>query len=139
MSVPEGKRGTGKFEVLVKALELATYTIKITKNPKTFTPEYQSALTDDIIRTAEDIYIKCWSANNIRVTDADKAKQRKELQESAILDTYTLTALVQIAKRIFHLSSKRVKFWTESAVEVREYIRKWKNSDSKRYADYLSA
>lgn len=138
MSVPEGKRGTGKFEVLVKALELAQYTIKITKNPKTFTPEYQSALTDDIIRTAKDIYIKCWSANNIRVSDADHAKKRIELQESAVIDTYTLTALIQIAKRIFHLSSKRVKFWTQQTVEVREYIRKWKSSDRKRYSQYLT-
>ena len=39
------------------ARELAVYTIQICKNKKVFLPEYQSALTDDIIRTAKDIYI----------------------------------------------------------------------------------
>ena len=39
------------------ARELAVYTIQICKNKKVFLQEYQSALTDDIIRTAKDIYI----------------------------------------------------------------------------------
>lgn len=53
MAVPESKRGTGKFDVLIKANDLTVYTIRITKNPNTFAPEYQTALTDDIIRTAK--------------------------------------------------------------------------------------
>ena len=32
MSVPEGLRGTGKLEVIEKALDLADYTITITAN-----------------------------------------------------------------------------------------------------------
>ena len=40
MSVPEGLRGTGRLEVIEKALDLADYTITITANPKIFLPEY---------------------------------------------------------------------------------------------------
>ncbi len=52
MSVNESERGRGKFDVLIKANDLAVYTIRITKNPKVFLPEYQTALANDIIHTA---------------------------------------------------------------------------------------
>lgn len=69
MSVNESERGKGKFDVLIKANDLAVYTIRITKNPKIFLPEYQTALTNDIIHTAKEIFTKAWTANNIRVGD----------------------------------------------------------------------
>ena len=82
MAVPESKRGTGKFDVLIKANDLTVYTIRITKNPKNFAPEYQTALTDDIIRTAKDIYVKCWTANNIKVgEDAEKWKRGNDCRK----------------------------------------------------------
>lgn len=134
VAVPESKRGTGKFDVLIKANDLTVYTIRITKNPKNFAPEYQTALTDDIIRTAKDIYVKCWTANNIKVgEDAEKWKERKRLQEEAARDCNNLLALMQIAKTLFHLETKRVKYWGKKTIEVRNRIRDWKDGDSRRY------
>lgn len=134
MSVPESERGHGKFVVLVKANDLAIYTIKIAKNPKVFLLEYQNALTDDIIRTAKEIYIKCWTANNIRVgKEYENWRARKQLQEHAILECNNLLALIQIAKSLFHLSSKRIKYWGCKIIDVRNEIRNWKEGDSKRY------
>ncbi len=53
VAVAEGERSQSKLEVIVRALDLATYTIRITNNQKIFLPEYRSSLTDDIIRTAK--------------------------------------------------------------------------------------
>ena len=133
MSVPTSQRTKSKFEVLIKARELAKYTLDITKNTRVFLPEYQTALTNDIISTAKNIFIKCWTANNIRVTNPDHAKQRKALQESAALDCNNLLALIDLAKSVYHLKSKRVKFWAEKTIMVRSYIREWSTSDTKRY------
>ena len=47
MAVAEGERSQSKLEVIVRALDLATYTIRITNNQKIFLPEYRSSLTDD--------------------------------------------------------------------------------------------
>ena len=81
MSVNESERGKGKFDVLIKANDLAVYTIRITKNPKIFLPEYQTALTNDIIHTAKEIFTKAWTANNIRVGDEPRNwLERKKLQ-----------------------------------------------------------
>lgn len=55
MSVPVNERSQGKLEACTKAFDLATYTLRITKNKKVFTVEYQEALTDKIISLALDI------------------------------------------------------------------------------------
>lgn len=68
MSVPVGERRESRLEVFVQALDLVTYTLRITKNEKIFLPEYQRQVTDDIIETAKNIYIDAWDANNVRVT-----------------------------------------------------------------------
>lgn len=133
MAVAEGERSQSKLEVIVRALDLTTYTIRITNNQKIFLPEYRSSLTDDIIRTAKDIYIDAWTANNILVKSADDWKMRKALQERAARNCNNLLALIQLAKTIFHLKSKRVKYWSEKTIDVRGYLRSWRDADSKRY------
>ena len=119
------------------ARELAVYTIQICKNKKVFLPEYQSALTDDIIRTAKDIYINAWTANNIRVAEKNKKELwawRSKLQRQAILDCNNLLALIGLAHPLFHLKGKRIEYWSEQTLKVRNYIKKWRESDIDRYS-----
>lgn len=134
MSVPEGERGENKFNPLIKSMELAMYTIQICNNKNIFLPEYQSALTDDIIRTAKDIYIDAWTANNIRVINADNWKERRCLQERAKRNCNNLLALIQLAKGLYHLKDKRVKYWGRKTLEVRKLLQAWKESDGRRYS-----
>lgn len=134
MSVPEGKRGESKFAVLVKAQQLCIYTIKICNNKKVFLQEYQSALTNDIIQTAKDIFIDCWTANNIMVRgNEERQKERRYLQERAARNCNNLLALMQIAQTLFHLKLKRIKYWGMNTIEVRNLIRAWIESDAKRF------
>ena len=137
MSVPEGLRGTGRLEVIEKALDLADYTITITENPKIFLPEYQKALTDDINRIALAIYIDAWTANNILVRNAEDFAERKRLQERAARNCNNLLALMQLAQKVFHLKLKRIQFWGEKTLNVRNLLRAWKESDYKRYSSLL--
>lgn len=131
MSVPELQRGEGKFEVLIKARNLTSYTLQICTNENVFRPQYQNALTNDIIREAKDIFMKCFTANNIML-NAEGIEGRKKLQLEAIDHCNNLLALMQIAQEVFHLSSKRVKYWGNFTIETRNMIRKWIESDRKR-------
>lgn len=134
MAVPESKRGVGKLDVLVEARKLATYTIQICCNEKVFLPQYKNAMTDKIIATATDIFVRAWTANNVLVgRDEDKFKYRQALQARAIEDCNNLLALMQIAKDLFHLKSKRVEYWGRNTITVRNKIRNWKESDRKRF------
>lgn len=132
MSVPVNKRTQGELEVNVLARELCAYTLKITANEKHF-PTDQKTFTEKIRDAAIDIYTMCWEANNIKVDNRmDRYLRRIELQELAADKCNTLCILIEIAKPLFHLSSKRTAYWIDKTVKLRAVIRSWANSDLKR-------
>lgn len=137
MSVPLNQRTHGKLEAYTKAYELVTYTMKITSNKNIFTAEYQEQLTNYIISEALDIYMLTGYANSLSIRTASDAKnfeRRIEAQEEALKRCGDLTRLIFIAKPIFHLSSKRVKYWTGLTKETKGLIKAWSESDRKRSA-----
>lgn len=138
MSVPVNERSHGKLEACVKARDLAVYTIQITKNKKIFVAEYQEAITDDIIRTAVSIHMLAWTANNILVNSRADLDERLSLQEQACRQCNVLLSLIDIAKPLFHLDTKRVVYWGTKVIETRNLIRAWRESDRKRYAPKYS-
>lgn len=136
MSVVEGARSHSKLEAIVLARQLAAYTIRITKNQNTFPPEYNNGITNKIIDTATSIYMDCWTANNIYVNkDVKLWEERNALQQKAALNCNNLLALIQLSQEVFHLKSRRIKYWSEKVIEVRNKIRGWNESDDKRYGN----
>lgn len=139
MSVVTGQRNVPhtpqnrQLDACVKAKDLVIHTIKICANKNIFLPEYQTSFTDDIIRTAKNIFIYAWTANNIRVNNADDWMERKRLQKRSVIECNNLLALISIAKTLYHLKHKKVTYWVSLTVEARNYIKKWMESDSKRY------
>ena len=123
-----------QLDAATMARGLAAYTIQICTNKNVFLPQYQSALTDDIIRTVKDIYADVWMANNIRVDEKGNGwKQRCDLQKKAILNCYSLLAQISLARELFHLRGKRVEYWSEKTIEVRKKIKSWHEGDRKRF------
>lgn len=135
MSVVAEKRRKGKLEVIIKALDLTNYTIQITANEKTFDPKFRAAITDDLITHAKDIYLICWTANNIRVVDEQAFNERQRLQNLAVVKCNTFLGLLDIAKKVFHLETRRVTYWGNRVVECRTLIKAWRDSDRKRYKE----
>lgn len=123
MSVPENERTECKLEACVKALDLAAYTLQITKNKKIFVEEYQNALTDEIIATAIDIYTSIRSAND-SFLEKINSSDILTLQINAIAKCNKLLGLIDIAKPLFHLESRRVYYWGNKIITVRELINK---------------
>lgn len=125
-------RGEGKFDTLTKALRLASYTTDITDNKKVFTPDHEKT-TEKIINLAWNIYHRARIANDIRVEIADDLMERRKLQNQAIAECDQLLTAIQIAKRVFHLRLKRIKFWGEMVEEVKNHLKKWRESDADRF------
>lgn len=132
MSVVEEKRKKGRMEVFIKTLDLASYTIQITANEKTFDPKFRAAVTDDLIAHAKDIHLICWTANNIRAVSEEAFKERLRLEDKAIIKCNTFLGLLDIAKKVFHLDKTRVTYWGNKIIECRGLIRAWRDSDRKR-------
>ncbi len=123
-----------QLEACQKAMDLAIHTIKICQNKKIFTEEYQGAVTNDIIRCAKDIYIFAWSGNNVYVKkDNGRWVERERYQLDAIIKCNELLALINIARRLFHLKGKKVRYWSQMTLETRAMISKWHEANAKQY------
>ena len=132
MSVPISKRTQGRLEVDVLALDLCEYTLHITANPANF-PESQISFIEKIRNAALDIHLLCWEANNIRVGDSqERYTRRMALQNQAIDQCNRLCALIEISKKLFHMSTKRTVYWMDKVTNLRATITSWHNSDKKR-------
>ena len=133
MSVPVNQRKQGKLEVCLKAHDLCVYTLQITKNEKVFVKDYQAQLTDKIVQCAMDIHLNIWMANNCRVACAEDYALRRRFQNLALSNCVSLLSLIDLAQSIFHLSGKRVTYWSQKVIDVRTLVRSWKASDAQRY------
>lgn len=134
MSVAEPLRHKGRLEVHIKAQFLAVYTSKILTNENIFDPNVDRALIERIRECAYDIYIKSWQANKIRAeTNEINRAMRYKLQEEAILLCDEIHACIGIAKSVYHLRQRRMKYWSGLITETRRLIQAWKESDADRY------
>ena len=138
MSVTVDQREEGKFSLATKAEYLARYTIGITANESVFTPEYRKQVTDDIIETAKNIYLGIREANDVNVRvgtvfHLEDYKEQNRLQREALRNCKRLLYLIDIAHRIFHLSSKRVKYWGKLVKSVKDRVYGWIDDDTLRY------
>ena len=132
MSVPVPNRSEGELEVNTKARALTVYTLKILENEKWF-PKEQKAFITMLQECVVDIQALCWEANNIKVNgNGERYKRRTDMQDRAAEKCNRMMMLIETAKPLFHLHSKRVRFWLGKTKELRNYIRGWHDKDVER-------
>ena len=118
------------MEVSTKARDLTVYTLQILSNEKHF-PQDQGAYIDMIRNTAIEISALCWEANNIKVgNDRSRYERRLNLQDQAADKCNRLCFLIEVAKPLFHLGSKRYIYWISQTTELRSYIRAWRDQNA---------
>lgn len=135
--VRNNQRTTSTFTLCDKALDLAVYTTNILANDKVFDPKF-SRVIDRIEAEATLIYNYIRVANDIAVRsteDGRKAEERLRLQYEALNNIEPLKSDIMIAHKLFHLSGKRVRFWTNQVNEVKDLLNGWIKSDKKRYKE----
>lgn len=133
MSVLKSKRGESKLAVITKARELATYTVKICSNEKVFPKRYRWCITSKIVDTVLDIHANAIRANSIYVSVQEDYALRKQFQNKALSQTYSLLSLMDIAYNTFNIEDSKIEYWTGLVLETQALIRKWRNSDAERY------
>lgn len=132
MSVPVPKRGHGELEVNTKARVLTVYTLKILENDKWF-PKSQIAFITKLQDCVIEIQALCWDANNIKVDgNQDRYRRRLDKQDQAAEMCTRLMMLIETAKPLFHLETRRVRYWIGLTKELRTMIRAWRDKDAQR-------
>lgn len=130
--MPVPKRGHGELEVNTKARALTVYTLKILENEKWF-PQTQKAFIDKLRDCVIEIQALCWEANEIKVAgNMERYLERIKLQDKAASKCNRMNMLIETAKPLFHLQSKRCRFWIKQTSELRNMIRGWRENDIKR-------
>jgi hypothetical protein len=129
------KTWPSKFGVTVAAEQLAHYSDQITDNQKNFPPGQGTALVKSLKQWSLEIYMYCYRANYIRVEGRADYMERRRFQDMAIQRCEDMLPVLQLAKRRYHLSTKRMLYWGGMVIDVRDKIRAWKESDRKRYAN----
>lgn len=133
MSVPEGMRSKSKLEAVIRARELAAYTIQITSNTEKFPPEFRELLGKNYAEVAIKIFNSCWAANNVRVTNKAAWSKRKELQEEAVRGCVVLLADIDLGAEVYKIPARRVEHWSGMVMNTLSLIRAWRDADQKRY------
>ena len=129
MSVPVPNRGHGELEVNTKARALTVYTLKILENEKWF-PKSQVAFITKLQDCAIEIQALCWEANEIKVNDNEQRYLRRiDLQDNAAEKCNRMTMLIETAQPLFHLQTKRTRYWINLVVTLRNLIRGWRDKD----------
>lgn len=129
MSVPVPNRGHGELEVNTKARTLTVYTLKILENEKWFTKS-QVAFITKLQDCAIEIQALCWEANEIKVNGNEcRYLRRIDLQDMAAEKCNRMTMLIETAQPLFHLQTKRTRYWINLVVTLRNLIRGWRDKD----------
>ena len=132
MSVPVPQRTQGELEVNTRARILCVYTFKILENEKWF-PKSQIAFITKLQDCVVEIQALCWEANNIKVDkSAERYQRRINLQDQAAEKCNRMMMLIETAKPLFHLQSKRVRYWIGLCRDLRTLIRAWRDKDASR-------
>ena len=122
------------MEVFRKAQEMASHTALILANDRIFNPKVDPKIIELIKESAYGINAKAWAANKIRAeTNTFNRAIRYSLQEEAITMCDELLAYIGIAKKLFHVRSRKVKYWAKLVVDTRNLLQAWKESDVRRY------
>lgn len=153
MSNHAGQYEENDFTPVTSAMELSDYVFLITDNANKF-PEYvttkkekdgvtqiimqlkQDSLTNIVRRQAFEIYMDVFTANEINVNrHPERKKERLSKQLHAIELCNRHLAAIQLCRKKFHLSAKRIKYWGGKTRDLRAVIERWHESDKDRYKD----
>lgn len=136
MSVRKDERKDNRFQLPLKARQVAAHTLQITSNKNVFPVGVAEDLQKEVNQLAMNIYANVKTANDIDLFK--HREQRKKYQLEAYHQCIKLIALIDLTIPVYHFEKKRARFWCDITVEVRDGISKWIESDNRRYKESLA-
>lgn len=137
MSVIKAKSSEGKLQVLIQANNLCVYTVQICKNEKYFPKRDRWIMTQHIVHEALDVLCCIKRANAVNVATWEDYKYRRAQQVEAYSHAEALLTLLDVAYITLCIESQRIEFWTGQIISVENLLKKWRESDRKRYKSIL--
>ena len=136
MSVRKNDRTEGDLTVIVKAKELAAYTLRITHNEKVFPKRYRFSMTERILEKTMNILTELIEANELYPHNKAEFEARQLKQRRAMANCRSLLTLIDLCYEAFNIDTGKIEFWTRSVVEVRKLTIAWLRKDEERFIKF---
>lgn len=119
-----------ELQVILKAMELAEHTIRVTSNINHYPKKYRHSLVDRMQLKSLDIYEALHEANrkNIRTCKA----KRQELQTNAITYCDQLLFYIELSYKLQLISAGSMEYWSSLARSVKYMAIGWRKKDESR-------
>lgn len=118
-----------EMQVIIKAKELASYTLKVTSNNNNFPKKFRFTLVDRMQRKSFDIYESLLEANRTRV---ENKYTRYDLQTQAIVSCEELLFYIEMSMMQNIITTKRAEYWSGLVSDVKHMTLAWRKRDKDR-------
>ena len=118
-----------EMQVIIKAKELASYTLKVTSNNNNFPKKFRFTLVDRMQRKSFDIYESLLEANRTRV---ENKYTRYDLQTKAIVSCEELLFYIEMSMMQNIITPKRAEYWSGLVSDVKHMTLAWRKRDKDR-------
>lgn len=120
---------SGKFDVILKSIELMKYTMTITSNRKRYPSKYIQ-IVQRIQNLAMDIYEHLFDANRLDINTS--ILERSTLQSKAIAACDKLSCFIDLSMSLNLVGTDTVGFWQEKINSVKYMTIAWQKNDKRR-------
>ena len=118
------------FKTVLKAMDLAEHTLRVTSNCNRYPKKYRFSLVDKMQNKSLEIYECIMEANR---TDLRYFKrERSELQTRAITYCDQLIFYIELSHKLGIINEKSMEYWSKMVSDVKHMTIKWRTEDKKR-------
>lgn len=119
-----------KLQVILKAEELAEYTLRVTSNCNRYPKKWRFSLVDKMQNKALEIYEYLHEANR---TDLKAyGRERSELQTKAITYCDELLFYIELSYKLNIINDKGMEYWSKMVTDVKRMAIAWRTRDKER-------
>lgn len=145
MSVPVGKRGEGKLQVLRYTRDLAVLTTKTLRREDVIPKSSRWLIAHDIAHECMKAYKHIRRANLYEVNPEKQGykqakknfRSRRKHQLKAYKNFECMLGLLDIAYNAFEIPDYKMEEWAGLVVETSDKLASWARSDKRRYEELL--
>lgn len=118
------------FKTVLKAMDLAEHTLRVTSNCNRYPKKYRFSLVDKMQNKSLEIYECIMEANR---TDLRYFKrERSELQTRAITYCDQLIFFIELSHKLGIIDVKCMEYWSKMVADVKHMTIAWRTEDKNR-------
>lgn len=119
-----------ELQVILKSMELAEHTLRLTSNCNHYPKKYRFSLVDKMQNKCLGIYESLMEAN--RTDIRDYKRDRLELQTRAIIYCDEMLFYIELSQKLNIINMKSMEHWSKMVKDIKHMAIAWRKKDKER-------